>query len=292
MPWLMIHITMPMMLLAALGLEPAVSRVVAWIQNRKRPVAVVAEGEAGSQTAGEGEREQVRVPWRVRRPGLVTAGAWGTVLMAVLLLLPTLQNMREVTYIHQADAPHEMMIYVQTTTDINIVMAKVDALDQTVYGGKHLMPIGVTADATWPYAWYLRDYTDVCFNFPTPCQEMAKTVPVIITGGDNLPGQMAQFGNDFNFHQYHMRAQWDQGYMPPPCVRTKTELCTDPQPYTGVGPWLWLSYGDNPPPGASFNLGRAASNIWQWWWQRKPFGATDGSYDMGLFIRKTLNVAP
>ncbi len=283
MPWLMIHLTMPMLLLAALGLEPALRRVWTW-QRHPHTFAESTEvpGATGKLMPGVGRR------W----PGLALAGAVATGVLALLLLLPTLQNMREVVYIHQADAPHEMMIYVQTTTDINIVMAKVDALDQSAYGGKHQMPIGVEADATWPYAWYLRDYTDVCFNFPAPCQQMAKTVPVIITGGDNLPGQVAQYGSDFNFHQYHMRTQWDQGYMPPPCVRTKTELCTDPQPYTGVGPWLWLSYGDNPPPGAHFDLGRAAGNIWQWWWDRKPFGATDGSYDMGLFIRKTLNVAP
>ena len=60
----------------------------------------------------------------------------------------------------------------------------------------------------------------------------------------------------------------------------------------GVGPLLWLSYGDNPPPNAKFDLGRAVSNVWQWWWQRKAIGSTDGTYDMGLFIRKDLGVTP
>ncbi|HEY4383090.1 MAG TPA: flippase activity-associated protein Agl23 [Ktedonobacteraceae bacterium] len=287
MPWLMIHMTMPMLLLAALGLQPAASYVLAWVRARRKSALQI---ETPTVQATNGQESPV--PLHKRRPGLVTGGAFATVAIAFLLLLPTLQNMREVSYIHQADAPHEMMIYVQTTTDINIVMAKVDALDQAFYNGNHQMPIGVTADATWPYAWYLRDYTDVCFNFPTACPGMVNTVPVIITGGDNLPGQQAQYGADFNFHQYHMRTQWDQGYMPPPCVPTKTNLCTDPQPYTGVGPWLWLSYGDNPPPGAHFDLARAASNIWQWWWYRKAIGSVDGTYDMGLFIRKSLNVTP
>src|SRR5260370_19796713 len=67
------------------------------------------------------------------------------VVMAVLLLLPTVHNMYEVAYVHPADGPHEMMVYVQTTTDVNIAMAKVNALDQTMFVGKRQIPIGLTA---------------------------------------------------------------------------------------------------------------------------------------------------
>ncbi|HCI79370.1 MAG TPA: hypothetical protein DHW02_06755 [Ktedonobacter sp.] len=85
-----------------------------------------------------------------------------------------------------------------------------------------------------------------------------------------------------------MRTWWDEGYKPVPCVVTKTNTCNDQPTYGGVGLGLWLSYGDNPPVGAKFNLARAANNIWQWWWNRKSIGSTDGAYDMGLFIRSDL----
>jgi len=94
--------------------------------------------------------------------GTVLAGA----VLAVLLLLPTLQNMYQVSYVHAADGPHEMMVYVQTTTDVNIVMARIDALDQKLNGGKHTLAIGVTDDATWPFAWYLRDLYECLFPVP------------------------------------------------------------------------------------------------------------------------------
>jgi len=51
-------------------------------------------------------------------------------------------------------------------------------------GGKHTLAIGVTDDATWPFAWYLRDYTNVCFQFPNGCKSTANTIPVIVTGGE------------------------------------------------------------------------------------------------------------
>ncbi len=288
MPWLMIHLTMPMMLVAALGLEPAVTLLFNAVKARL------------AQPTGKVSRDQVEVASvlppvpqpRAPQGRPAIAGAITTVVIASLLLVPTLQNMFQVTYVHYADAPHEMMIYVQTSTDINIVMNKVEELDNKYYGGSHQIPIGITDDATWTYALYMRDYTSVCYKFPTGCPNTAKDMPVIITGGDNLPDAQYQYSKNYNYHQYHLRTQWDQGYMPPPCVRSKSNSCSDPQPYTGVGPWLWLTYGDNPPPHAQFDLGRAASNIWHWWWERKAFGSTDGTYDMGLFIRNNLAVNP
>src|SRR5713226_7694510 len=166
MPWLTIHMTMPLMLLAGIGLEPFVVTSVNFVKGffTRRGVGV-----AGGSAAILG------------------------VVVAVLLLFPTVHNMYELTYVHPADGPHEMLVYVQTTTDVNIVMAKVDALDQKMYGGKHLLPIGLMNDATWPFAWYVRDYTNVCFNYPDGCAGTAKSYPVIITGGDNLYSAQSQY---------------------------------------------------------------------------------------------------
>jgi uncharacterized protein (TIGR03663 family) len=286
MPWLMIHMTMPLMILAAIGLEPVVVGVIDLVKTRLAQRAAV-------QSTGSGA-----VPDSV--PALPDSGkgvfARGTVVagaaLAVLLLLPTLHNMYEVSYVHAADGPHEMMVYVQTTTDIDIVMAKVDALDQKLDGGKHTLAIGVTDDATWPFAWYLRDYTNVCFQYPGGCKATANNIPVIITGGDSLASFEGQYSTSYNSHAYNMRSWWDEGYKPAPCMVTPTNSCQNQQTYGGVGPLLWLSYGDTPPPHATFNAGLAVKNIWQWWWQRKPFGATDGAYKMGLFIHKDLGVSP
>lgn len=284
MPWLMILITMPMMLLAAIGLEPAVAKVVQLVKERL---------QRQEQEAVCLNEMPTTLPQPLRKTGLRSAvGAIATCVLAVLLLVLTLQNMYQVTFVHYADGPHEMMIYVQTTTDVNTVMAKVNALDQKLDGGKHLLSIGLTSDGTWPLIWYLRDYPNTCLDYPTGCAATAKNIPVIITGGDNLYGYQSQYSANYLYHQYHMRTWWDEGYKPAPCVPSKTVKCDPSQTWGGVGLWLWLSYGDNPPPGATFNLGRAASNVWQWWWQRKAIGSTNGSYDMGLFIRKDLGVQP
>ncbi len=289
MPWLMIFITMPMMLLAAIGLEPIVVTVLNFVKQWFARTPAQTPEQPAENSNGAVPVLPPRPRPRKRVGALAGTGAILGLLAALLLLVPTLHNMYEVSYVEPADGPHEMMIYVQTTTDVNIVMAKVDALDQKLYGGKHLLTIGLTNDATWPYAWYLRDYTNVCFNYPNGCPAIAKDIPVIITGGDDIGGYIASYQKGYAYHQYHMRTWWDEGYKPPPCIPdASNNNCAGQQEYGGVGPWLWFSYGDNPPPNAKFNLGLAVQHIWQWEWQRRAIGSTDGAYDMLLFIRKDL----
>jgi hypothetical protein len=282
-----------MLILAAIGLEPAVVTCINFVKNlfahSTSPKADVIPNEGNGHVQGYPEaRPKIGI--------FATSISFFGVIMAVLLLLPTVHNMYEVAYVHPADGPHEMMVYVQTTTDVNTVMSKVDALDQKMFGGKHQMQIGLTGDATWPYAWYLRDYPNVCFDFPTGCPGW-KNVPVIIAGGDNPYGVEQQYGGATNnpakytYHEYKMRTWWDEGYKPPPCVITSTNNCAGQLTYGGVGPGLWLSYGDNPPANAKFNLGLAAQHIWQWWWQRRAIGDTGGAYDMVLFVRNDLSTA-
>ena len=368
MPWLTIHMTMPMMILAAIALEPAVTTVFNLIKSRWGQISAIPEGslafassaadgsvvsaqsqteaavatssiedEAASAAPLEDEtvttsttedevaaasaieddapvftsakedidvtspvEDEDEVPRYDAAPPLVRvapprrrkyalAGSIATIVLALILLIPTLQNMFQLSFVHEADAPHEMMIYVQTTTDVNTVMNKIDAIDQKLDGGNHQLPIGISSDATWPFAWYVRDYTNVCFNYPDGCSTaMKNSISVVIASGNEMSALQYQYSQTYLFHQYHLRTQWDQGYMPPPCVPVKGQTCPVQQ-YTGVGPWLWLSYGDNPPPGATFNLGKAVNNVWQWLWYRKAFGSTDGSYDMGLFISNNIS---
>ncbi len=267
MPWLVVFMTMPMMILAALGLEPSVQACYSFLKERffsaqARNARAVAANERADRLAQEG------LPHPRVGTGQFALGVFGVV-MAVLLLLPTLHNMYEVTYVEPADGPHEMMIYVQTTTDIN--------------------PL-ITTDGVWPLAWYLRDYPNLCFNYPTACPSWVNNVPVIITGGDDyVPDAKV-----YNGHEYKMRSWWDEGYKMPACAtgQTPSLSCADPSLGTGVGPLLWLSYGDNPPANAKFNLGLAAQRVWNWWWRRVPFGGTDGYYPMALYVQKGLGVNP
>jgi hypothetical protein len=289
MPWLTIHMTMPLMLLASLGLDPLVARLLQSVKNwRCTDITRVGSAILAYQ------------PQSNKNPFWVNIRLMLAFIVALFLLIVTFQNMFQLTYIHAADGPHEMMIYVQTTPDVTLVMSKIDALDQKINYGKHQLTIGVTSDAAWPFYWYLRDYTNVCYGFPLQCLP-AMPKPDVIIGADNtLLATQTQYAlptrdgkqPDYLFQRYHLRAWWDEGYKPPPCVKSATKSCNGQPDWGGVGPFLWLSYGDNPSPNASFDLGLVVQNVWQWWWQRKAFGSTMGATDMGFLIRKDLGMTP
>jgi hypothetical protein len=277
------------MLLAAIGLKLLIIRlldlVALWRSHRVKMIDV--DSQIGQRAAGVSRR-------------LV---AYGATLLSVpvtlFLLVLTLQNMFQVTYVHPADGPHEMMVYVQTTTDINTMMAKIDALDRKVDGGRHHLHIGAMNDADSPFDWYLRDYTNVCYGFPTACSDPKPAV--IISAVNNVQSSQTTYATptangkqpDYLFKRYHLRTWWDEGYKPPPCVPSPRDSCQGQPSWGGVGLFLWLSYGDYPPSSnAHFDLGRAIKNVWLWWWQRKPIGSTMGTTDMGLLIRKDLRMLP
>jgi uncharacterized protein (TIGR03663 family) len=291
MPWLMIHIVVPMLLLAALGLEPCL--LLAW-KSLQHIWARLAERREQRVTSAS---VPALPPFaRGKRIWVGSLACLGS-LCAVLLLIPTLQNMYQVSYVHPADSQHEMMVYVQTTVYVNTVMDKIAAIDQQIDGGRHQLRIGVMNGVDWPFEWYLRDYPNTCFDYPSKCPSwVAHRPPVILAGDDDnlisVESQLHPAG--YASRAYVMRGQFDQGYMPPLCIPKPQSPC-DPQPYWGVGPGLWLSYGDNPPPGAHFNPILAFQRIWSWWWQRTPFGSADGGdggYNMELFIAHGIKVAP
>jgi hypothetical protein len=282
MPWLSLHILLPLLLLAAIALEWAVLKVLDLLSE------MAAHRVAGRRLV------HWSGPFSQRR----YSGAVFSLVGAFLLLIPMLHSMLFVTYMDPGDAPHEMLSYVQTTTDVTLVMAKIDALDQKLYQGRHMLRIGVDGDNTWPFAWYLRDYKLVWYNYSDqyPTQNGPNDLDVLLID----PGSVANFITPdatqqhpiYNAHQYHLRSWWDEGYKPAPCVPSKTTTCDPNLLYGGVGPGLWLSYGDNPPKGATVNAGKAFGNFWAWLWTRKAIGATNGSTDFTFLVRSDLPMQP
>src|SRR5258707_13031600 len=106
MPWLMIHITMPMLLLAAIGLEPAVVKCINLVKN----LYVRLTSPEATMHLQDNNLPVQGYPQARPRVGVFAGGAsiFG-VIMAALLLLPTVHNMYGVSNVHDADGPHRMM---------------------------------------------------------------------------------------------------------------------------------------------------------------------------------------
>ena len=220
-------------------------------------------------------------------------------LSAVVLLVPMLYGMLVLSYHDAANGPHEMMVYVQTTTDVTAVMNKISRADQLMYGGRHQLRVAVGVGEEWPFNWYLRDYaldphpsTYYYLDYPVT-NASAPTEDVLLLTPEDASTFMAEHPGQYRSHEYQLRSWWDEGYKPPPCVPTAKQACSVASTWgSGVGPLLWLSYGDNPPPHAHFNPGLAASRLWNWLWFRKPLGYANGSYDFTLVVRNGVPIQP
>ena len=92
------------------------------------------------------------------------------------------------------DVPVEMLVYTQTSPDIPEILSEIERLAEETDKGKSL---SITVDSTdgfsWPWAWYLRNYTHVsfpCLSRETGCTALNE-VPdsdVVLLAARNKPG--------------------------------------------------------------------------------------------------------
>jgi uncharacterized protein (TIGR03663 family) len=189
MPWLEVHIALPLALLAALTIneiwaawatrtrpaQPGVERRLSLVrpalavgagvlgliaaamllrpQNDDVPAALVAAVLALSLTAS------VAAGWR--RP--VWSGAAAALAVFALLAPLTLRDGWRAAF-EYADTPKEMLIYTQTSPNLRAMAARVDELARVSGQGRDLpITIDQTEAFTWPWAWYLRNYKSVLY---------------------------------------------------------------------------------------------------------------------------------
>ena len=298
MPWLSMHILLPLMLLAAVSLN--------WVAQHCYALALRLRDARRSARLEQSETEPDEViptgmvPTWVReatngwRPRVALLSAVG----AILLLIPMIHSMLTLAYVDPANGPREMLVYVQTTNDVDTVMAKIKTADEKLYGGKHLLRIGVGAGEEWPFYWYLRDYTNSIFGYGANDQrpvDVAIMLPAYDSNHNDAQTFMSTPAHKaaFTMKQYKLRSWWDESYKPEPCIATKTHACPASANWgSGVGLGAYLSYGSFPPPHAQFDLGRATSRLWNWLWFRQPMGDTGGSYDFTFIVHNGLPIQP
>ncbi len=337
MPWLSIHILLPLFLLAALALDwvwrecAALARQL--LESRVQAGEPILAGAGGislgrlgvlpspaqlfsavlrrdterpptpAQSSEQNDPEGlVRETFRPSNAGrsrsiAAVAGAVG----ALLLLIPMVHSMWLLSYKDAANGPLEMMVYVQTTNDVDLVMNKIARIGQTTSGGQYHLRIWVGEGEEWPFYWYLRDYyldplpnayARIPADLSKPFSDDNPAPDVLILLPSDAQTFLAAHPN-YKSHQYKLRSWFDEAYKPLPCQATTGHPCPASANWgAGVGLGNYLSYGSFPPPNARFDLGRATGRLWAWLWQRQPLGDTGGSYDFVFLVRDGVPITP
>jgi uncharacterized protein (TIGR03663 family) len=189
MPWLTIHLEIPLIFLAALTVSDLISAVLAyhgragaqnapdrrwWVIGLAAGVGLVISvvfawgpGSDGAHAAGVGlavlavAATGILVARRTS-PGLGLAVA--TAALVGLLAPLSLRTAFTLSYQH-GDTPYEALVYTQTTPDIPKILGDIRQY-ASESGLGYNQPIVVDSnDAfSWPWAWYLRDYHQVSYT--------------------------------------------------------------------------------------------------------------------------------
>ena len=168
---------------------------------------------------------------------------WISAAVLALLLVVELHNMYEVNFVNGAD-PVEMMVYVQSSPDTPKVANDILSISNKVTGGNDLH-VTIDTDDTWPFAWYLRDMTNVGYPAsPELLKPPFSTNPVIIVDESHQAALYPKIKNTYTGHKYRLRWWFPEDYK----SLTWSSLGSDI-----VNPGDWKV-------------------IFQWFVQRRPFG--------------------
>jgi uncharacterized protein (TIGR03663 family) len=197
MPWLSVHIALPLSILAGQtlgdlvrGLElhvelpplrrwapaaaasatAALAVAVLFAFGSAGPAAVAGALLALAALATVGWSAYARGPQAAMRVGATAAGMALLVMTARAGILASwghpnlLQNSQMLASRDRGDTPVELLAYVQPSPDIPVIRDAIDKVAAASGLGVHL-PIVVDArdDFSWPWAWYLRKYENITF---------------------------------------------------------------------------------------------------------------------------------
>ena len=239
MPWLTVHITLPMILLTGWGLGQVIERLD-WSKFWNRgglmtillavffiSIASILLSALGTHPPFQGKTLEQLSATGVFLFSIVTTiastvgllfflSSWhlrDIIRLAVLvcfslLAVQTTRTAIRAAYINPNDAT-EYLVYAHGASGIKDVMSQIDTISNRTAGGQSLSlaydSSSPDSGVAWPLTWYLRHYTNkTAFDQPGP---NLQGVPVIIVDQKNYTLIKSIVGNDYYYINY-LRMIW------------------------------------------------------------------------------------
>ncbi len=230
MPWLTVHLALPMILLGGW----LVGRLIEgtdwrWVLQRRAwslaliappftmaLVMLISTTLAGPFQGHELAQLNLTGQFLGGLIGTLAFGAWlvylvrrsgwrvaARLLLFVALLLPVLLTIRTAyrfCYINY-DYPTEFLVYAHAGSAVKESMRQIEELSRRAAGGPNLIKVAYGADGSWPFNWYLRDYPNAVFYGEQPSREQMEA-PVVIAGRQEWDAVAPYLGNDYVANTY------------------------------------------------------------------------------------------
>lgn len=123
------------------------------------------------------------------------------VVLVVMTLLAQIHVSFRLTY-REGDVPRDMLVYVQSSPDVTRAVEEIGLLSRELTGGKD-MPIYYDSGTSWPFQWYLRDYSGRRY-FGDNLSE-APDAPIVLISNENLSAENRQMLEGYTATEYAMR---------------------------------------------------------------------------------------
>ncbi|HEX8681715.1 MAG TPA: hypothetical protein VF707_05330, partial [Ardenticatenaceae bacterium] len=243
MPWLLVHIALPLIFLAGWAMDKFLERVdtarlrsaaslafallftilliatlsILWMAlvaqwplrgTDQESLAISTRWLLSLLFLGGAAYGLVRSRERVGREGA------GQVAILTLTALMALASVRfaVIASFRNGDVPNEPLIYTQTSPDVPMVMREIETISEQTVGGKNLA-IAYDSSVLWPFEWYLRDYPNKFYYAENPSgfADSVRGASVVLAGLDQenlvkplVPGYIR--------HHYSMRPNFPEDY--------------------------------------------------------------------------------
>ena len=226
MPWLTLHIAVPMQLLGGWALARLVN--LDWRSVRQRgglwlfllvpllilSLAMLLQRQFSLGITLEALRETMGWLAALVMVGIVAAfvvqivkrlrrsEAWRLTALALVLVLvaATVRFAWMVTFINQ-DLVTEFLFYAQGAPDVAVVANELEEMSHRLTGGLHLR-VAYDNDSSWPFVWYLRDFTNATYF--VGATEGAADADVILVGPSNESAIKPFLGDRYFRRQYRL----------------------------------------------------------------------------------------
>jgi uncharacterized protein (TIGR03663 family) len=257
MPWLTVHITLPMILLSGWSLGALADAIDwsllrgtrGWLAALLLPLFLIAtvvalgsllgsnppfQGQAltqlaatstflvallGAVAAGVGLFAAIR-PWSPQQFNRLLL-AYLFVFLAVL----TGRTAFRAAYVAYDDA-NELLVYAHSAGGVKEALSQIEELSRRTSDGL-AMPVAYDNETSYPYLWYLRNYADARFFGENPTRSL-REVPAILVGDANYGKIEAVVGDAYDQFDY-IRLWWpNQDYFGLTWERVSDAL-TNPQ---------------------------------------------------------------
>ena len=227
MPWLLVHLTLPWIILTGWFAEQFLAadwrvlyrRGAAWVGLLLPLTAVAGVGALSSQpfTGTSTASLNATMTWLAAFAMLLIVGlpllhfaaelGWresGRVALVVLFLglgAFTVHNSWLAVF-KNGDVATETLIYAQGSPDDAMIMKELESMSRRLTGGEKDLKVAYDDESSWPFVWYLRDWPNAQYYGKSPSGPM--DAAVVLVGVENEAAVKPFLGNKYYRRQYRL----------------------------------------------------------------------------------------